>query len=214
MNESQHYASTQPLGRSARKHNAILDGATELFLSKGYNNTSMDDIAALSQVSKQTVYKHFSNKESLFVEIVERMAVTTGDRVIESVGENEGGGAGERLYAYALRQLREVLTPRLLQLRRVVIGEATRFPELARAFYENGPQRAIDTIAGLLRDLHAQGDLRVDDPDRAATQFNWLLMGGPLNRAMFLGDNAIPTDTEKQNMARRAVEVMISTYGM
>ena len=57
-------------GRSARKRRAILDAATAAFLRNGYLGTSMDEIAALAGVSKQTVYKHFADKERLFSEIV------------------------------------------------------------------------------------------------------------------------------------------------
>lgn len=203
-------------GRSARKHRAILEAATDMFLAKGYRDTSMDEVAAGSGVSKQTVYKHFSSKEALFVEIVERMALSTGDRVLATIAQSGDGATdiAEILYRYAVRQLQEVLKPRLLQLRRVVIGESTRFPELARTFYENGPQRAIDAIAGLLRDAVARGLLTVDDPDGAATQFNWLLMGDPLNRAMFLGDASIPSEAAMKRTARAAVDVMIAAYSV
>ncbi|MEU0812419.1 TetR/AcrR family transcriptional regulator [Streptomyces sp. NPDC005970] len=57
-------------GRSARKHEAIMEAATAVFMEKGYSGTSMDDIARLAAVSKQTVYKHFADKEKLFAEIV------------------------------------------------------------------------------------------------------------------------------------------------
>jgi TetR/AcrR family transcriptional regulator, mexJK operon transcriptional repressor len=53
-------------GRSARKRRAIMEAATTVFLGKGYLGTSMDEIAALAAVSKQTVYKHFADKEGLF----------------------------------------------------------------------------------------------------------------------------------------------------
>src|ERR1700722_12921271 len=56
--------------RSERKRAAILGAATAVFLRNGYVGTSMDEIAALAAVSKQTVYKHFADKESLFSEIV------------------------------------------------------------------------------------------------------------------------------------------------
>src|SRR5262249_56151890 len=56
--------------RSGRKRRAIMDAATTLFLRQGYPGTSMDQIAARAGVSKQTVYKHFADKERLFVEIV------------------------------------------------------------------------------------------------------------------------------------------------
>ena len=59
-----------PGGRSARKHAAILEAATQVFLAKGYLGTSMEEIATMAGVSKQTVYKHFADKETLFAEIV------------------------------------------------------------------------------------------------------------------------------------------------
>ena len=65
--------------RSAQKRRAILDAATEVFLKCGYPGASMDEIAALSSVSKQTVYKHFESKEALFVEIVTSMTDAAGD---------------------------------------------------------------------------------------------------------------------------------------
>jgi len=53
-------------GRSARKREAILQAATELFLIHEYAGTSMEDIAVAAAVSKQTVYKHFSDKQTCF----------------------------------------------------------------------------------------------------------------------------------------------------
>ena len=59
-----------PGGRSARKRRAIMEAATASFLRDGYRNTSMDQVAADAAVSKQTVYKHFADKQQLFREIV------------------------------------------------------------------------------------------------------------------------------------------------
>src|SRR4249920_3680583 len=55
--------------RSARKREAILEAATELFLTREYVGTSMEDVASAASVSKQTVYKHFSDKQTLFREV-------------------------------------------------------------------------------------------------------------------------------------------------
>src|SRR5436305_15065188 len=67
-------------GRSGRKRRAIIDAATRLFLDGGgYRGTSMDEIAALSGVSKQTVYKHFTDKEALFRAIVMATVDQAGD---------------------------------------------------------------------------------------------------------------------------------------
>jgi len=93
----------------------------------------MDEVAALAGVSKQTVYSYFSNKETLFIEIVTQMTSAGSDAVRNETGELEAGSdIAQYLRSYAYRQLRIVLTPRLMQLRRVVIGEVSRFPELGK----------------------------------------------------------------------------------
>lgn len=200
-------------GRSARKRRAILDAATEVFLKSGYLGTNMDEIAALSSVSKQTVYKHFSSKEALFVEIVGGMTTGAGDVVHNDVAQlAEGEDLAAYLTEYALRQLTVVLTPRIMQLRRLVVGEVTRFPELARVLYERGPARAMNMLAAVFAGLAERGLLEIDDPAVAAEHFNWLIMSAPLNRAMLLGDDAIPSPAELRRNAEAGVRVFLAAY--
>jgi TetR/AcrR family transcriptional regulator, mexJK operon transcriptional repressor len=200
--------------RSARKRRAILEAATEVFLRAGYLGTNMDEIAALSAVSKQTVYKHFGSKEALFVEIVSSMTGGAGDLVLEEVAELDAGGdVAGYLVDYAYRQLAGVLTPQLMQLRRLVIGEVSRFPELAAVLYERGPKRAVTALAAALARLAARGLLAIDDPVRAASQLNWLVMSEPLNQAMLLGDLAIPAPAELRRQAEEGVRVFLTAYG-
>lgn len=198
---------------SARKRQAILDAATEVFLRDGYLGTNMDEIAALSEVSKQTVYKHFASKEALFVEIVSSMTTRTGDSVHTEIDLAEGGDLTAYLVDYAHRQLSMVVTPPVMQLRRLVIGEVSRFPELAKVLYERGPMRALAALAATFERLDARGLLSVDDPMTAASQFNWLIMSQPLNQAMLLGDHAIPKPAELRRHAAEGVRVFLAAYG-
>lgn len=201
-------------GRSARKRRAILEAATEVFLKGGYLGTNMDEIAALSGVSKQTVYKHFASKEALFVEIVTTMTGAAGDLVYDDQPVLPGDGdVAAYLRDYALGQLTVVLTPRLMQLRRLVIGEVNRFPDLARVLYEGGPQRAISLLAAIFTDLAERGLLTIEDPIVAATHFNWLIMADPLNRAMLLGDDAIPSPEELRRHVAEGVRIFLAAYG-
>jgi TetR/AcrR family transcriptional repressor of mexJK operon len=201
-------------GRSAQKRTAILQAATEVFLKSGYLGTNMDEIAALSGVSKQTVYKHFASKEALFVEIVSSMTDGAGDVVRDEVAElDEGGDLAQYLDDYAYRQLAVVLTPRIMQLRRLVIGEVARFPDLAKVLYERGPQRAMATLAAMFERLAARGLLKLEDPMTAAAHFNWLVMSEALNRAMLLGDAAIPGAAELRRHADEGVRVFLAAYG-
>jgi TetR/AcrR family transcriptional repressor of mexJK operon len=212
--EGNEHTDVESDGRSARKRRAILDAATEVFLKSGYLGTNMDEIAALSSVSKQTVYKHFSSKEALFVEIVGGMTTGAGDVVHNDVAQlAEGQDLAVYLTEYALRQLTVVLTPRIMQLRRLVIGEVTRFPELARVLYERGPARAMNMLAAVFAGLAERGLLEIEDPGVAAEHFNWLIMSAPLNRAMLLGDAAIPSSAELRRNAEAGVRVFLAAYG-
>jgi AcrR family transcriptional regulator len=205
---------TDEPNRSERKRRAILEAATEVFLKSGYLGTNMDEIAALSAVSKQTVYKHFASKEALFIEIVTSMTDEAGDSVHSEVAElDDNGNVGEYLENYAFRQLRIVLTPRVMQLRRLVIGEVSRFPELAKVLYERGPMRALKTLAALFERLAGRGLLEIDDPMTAASHFNWLIMSAPLSQAMLLGDAAIPKQPELRRHAAEGVRVFLAAYG-
>ncbi len=101
--------------RSARKHSAILEAATTVFLDNGYLGTSMDEIAALARVSKQTVYKHFADKERLFVEIVTNMVNEISDPVYHEVlNLADSGDIDADLRDLARRLLEGVVQPRIL----------------------------------------------------------------------------------------------------
>jgi TetR/AcrR family transcriptional regulator, mexJK operon transcriptional repressor len=105
-----------------------------------------------------------------------------------------------------------VLTPKLMQLRRVVIGEVGRFPELGKALYEGGPKRAMAAMAAMFRGLADRGLLQIDDPAAAASHFNWLVMSQPLNQAMLLGDAGIPKPSALRRFAADGVRVFLAAY--
>ncbi|MHA6692982.1 TetR/AcrR family transcriptional regulator [Devosia sp. A449] len=204
--------SEKSLSKSERKRHIILDAATEVFLKQGYAGASMDEIVTLAGVSKPTVYSNFSGKETLFVEVVTNMSNATSDHV-HNRPQPEVEDVRAYLEEYALRQLTAVLTPRLMQLRRLVIGEVGRFPDLARVLWEGGPQRAMAALAGVFARLSERGLLSIDDPALAASHFNWLVMSEPLNRAMLLGDGAIPKPADLRRYAVDGVRVFLAAYG-
>lgn len=198
---------------SKRKHQAILAAAEQVFLRDGYIGANMDDLAALSQVSKQTVYKHFGSKEALFVELVGNMTTLAGNEVHHEVPDP---ATIEELSAflaeYAERQLTAVLTPRILQLRRLVIGEVARFPELGEVLWNSGPRRAMTSMAARFGRLAAVGLLRVDETESAASVFNWLVMSEPLNKAMLLGERAIPAQDSLRRHCAEVARVFLAAY--
>jgi TetR/AcrR family transcriptional repressor of mexJK operon len=203
----------EELGRTERKRAAITEAATELFLRDGYRGTSMDDIASAAGVSKQTVYKQFTEKEQLFCHVVEALVNAASDPVYDAVrGLHVTGDLETELRAVARRQLELVLEPRLMQLRRLVIAEVTRFPQLGKVFFDQGPRRTMDALADAFRDLAARGELDIDDPMVAAAHFNWLVMGAPLNQAMLLGLEAPPSAKELDQWATTGVKTFLAAF--
>ena len=201
-------------GRSAKKRGAILDAATTAFLANGYSGTSMDEIAARASVSKQTVYKQFKDKESLFAEIV----LVTIDQYIDPYYEEvvnlvDTGDIESDLRGLARRLVTMLMHPRLLRLRRLVIGEASRFPQLGRTYYERGPGRAATALASAFERLGERALLRFDDPLIAALHFNWLVVSIPVNAAMFTGDDEPFTPTELERYADAGARAFLDAYG-
>jgi TetR/AcrR family transcriptional repressor of mexJK operon len=202
-------------GRSATKRRAILEAATEAFLRNGYRGTSMDEIAAAASVSKQTVDKHFADKESLFSAIVRVTVEVASAPVSDEVRELQDSGDLEAdLRDLARRQLEMVMQPRILQLRRLVISEAARFPELGRMFYEQGAERTVSVLAATFDRLAARGLLSVPDPVVAASHFNWLVMSAPMNQAMLLGRDVTPAAADLDRFADNGVRAFLAAYGV
>jgi AcrR family transcriptional regulator len=198
--------------RSELKRHRILQSAEDLFLTHGFDGTSMDDVAVHANVSKQTVYNQFADKASLFVEIIQSLTARASDRVQTEMGVPKTvAQVATELSGHAERLLTIVLTPRLLRLRRLVIAETDRFPELGRALYDDGPGRAIADLAGHMRRWADRGLLSINDAMVAATQFNWLVMGEPVNKAMFRPDYIL-SQTARVRHIDKAVCVFIAAY--
>jgi AcrR family transcriptional regulator len=199
---------------SVRKRSAILDAAERVFLRDGYLGANLDELTTLAGVSKQTVYAHFGSKEGLFVELVTTMTRGAGDGVHTDELPDPSSAAELRtaLTDYAVRQLTAVMTPRILRLRRLVIGEEARFPELARVLWQNGPERAVEALAGHVARLDGLGWLAVADARGAAGYLNWLVMGEPVNRAMLLGDEDLPDADAVQGHCAEAVRIFLAAY--
>jgi len=204
-------------GRSARKRRAIMQAATALFLRDGYRSTSMDQIAADAAVSKQTVYKQFADKEQLFREIV--LEVTGNSEaiiadltsVLRSSEINSAADLRTVLTDLARRYIDGVLRPNVLSLRRLIIAEAERFPDLARTYFEQAPSRGIDIIAEALRSYEKRGLLKMGDPRLAAAQFAYLVLGIPQDRAQFCPTER-PSPAERDLLAAEAVRVFLAAY--
>jgi TetR/AcrR family transcriptional repressor of mexJK operon len=199
--------------REARKRAAILQAARQVFFANGFVGTSMDQVAATAAVSKQTVYKHFSDKEALFREVVTNVVQAREGGIPTDFLSTGRGPIGERLRSFARSFLRGVMQPDVLKLRRLVIGEVVRFPELGQSFYDLGPKRAAAQLALALAEAADRQGLSLEDPELAAEHLLGLILSVPLNQAMLLGDEISFTEAALNRYADEGVTTFLRSYG-
>jgi AcrR family transcriptional regulator len=156
------------------KREQIMAAARVIFCEQGYGVASMDAIARAAGVSKATVYAHFTGKEDLFGQMIQRECLTRF-RGFASLLVTDPIDPPTGLKRAAEEFMAPILSPAALAVHRVVIAESGRFPELGRIFYEAGPERTITALARYLEAADVQGKLAVPDPWLAATQFIGML---------------------------------------
>lgn len=173
----------------------ILDVATDLFLTDGYGVTSIEAIARRARISKRTFYSRFHDKAELFGAVVHRVVERL--RPSGDAGLFAGGTLEEILTRLAQIILRAALTPQALALHRLILAEATRFPELATVVTEQGGGReAVQRIGALLKGETHAGHLALENATFAAAQFLQMVVALPQRRALGLGTAMTPAELE------------------
>jgi AcrR family transcriptional regulator len=203
-----------PTGRRAeRKRNDILCAAREVFLANGYVGSTITDVAAQADTSKVTVYRHFGDKEGLFVAVVESAIAQAEDQsrdLVEALLESNDLAADLR--AFARQHVEAVTRPDLVRMRRMMIAEAERFPTLARTWHRRAPRQAHRTLGEVIQRLADRGLLRAEDAELAAQHLNYLILAAPLDEAMFTARTTPFPRPRLHRWADEAVRVFLAAY--
>ncbi|MBW8638453.1 TetR/AcrR family transcriptional regulator [Hoeflea sp. WL0058] len=173
----------------------IISLSAHLFLDKGYDNVSMNDIIEAAGGSKATIYHLFGNKEGLFVEVVRQMAHVAS----VSFEPEEVGTVEDQLNAMGCSFLGMILQPEILELHRLMVSMGKTFPGTTKLFFDAGPKNAYRHAAQWVERHQRMGELAPGDPQELATLFLDMLIGD-FQLAMLTSDRAIPGADE---IARR-----------
>lgn len=202
-------ASRREERRNSRRE-SILDVAARSFLELGYDGTTMSGIAGKLGGSKGTLWNYFPSKEVLFAAVIDRATIAFREQL--SLILNPDVEPATALRRFCAEFLRKLTSPEAIALHRLVVSEASRFPEMGKIFYERAPRRMQLLLADYLTGAMARGLLRKSDPLGAAQQLLGLCMSGSHHRLLMgspeaVSDNSIASDID------RATETFLSAYG-
>jgi AcrR family transcriptional regulator len=188
----------------------LLDAATKFFLEKGFDATSMGEIAKQAHASTETFYRHFPTKEELFERVLlRRTELLKGElnSVLMSQDPPE-----KALAAFGELGLSLLLAPEALSLHRVLVMEKGRFPEIVDSFHAQGPAKVQDALASYLAEQVKKGKLRKMNPDVGARQFFDLVIP-EFHFGMNLRSRPAPTKVETRQRVKEAIDCFLHGYG-
>lgn len=138
-----------PREKEGEVEERILEAALHVFIARGYEGASIDEIAEIGKAGKPSIYARFTNKETLFREVVLRWA----QRPAEMAGSVTSGTILERFQSAGILIVQRAIRGETIGLIRSVIGEATRHPDLATTIHDamraHGEATALKLVAEL-----------------------------------------------------------------
>lgn len=167
---------TGPTGakRPASPRERIVRSAAKLFLEKGYDKVSINDIIDTVGGSKGTIYSHFGSKEKLFEAVVEQMCAD----VTIHIDTRPIGTIEEQLTRIGHTFVSNVVSAPILRFHRLMTSIGRDFPAAGRLFYDTGPRQAQKMIGDWIALHQRAGNIRDDvDAYRLAVLFHDMLIG-------------------------------------
>jgi AcrR family transcriptional regulator len=136
---------SNPVSRWRRRKDArpgeIIEAALELFVTRGFNATRLDDVANQAGISKGTLYLYFSSKEDLFRAVVQQIIVPEVEKAERQAAEFKGSQA-DLIKSLIHNWWNVVGKSRLSSIPKLMVSEAAHFPELAEFYVNNVVARA------------------------------------------------------------------------
>ncbi len=168
----------RPTREQARQRQAeLLAVALDTFLEFGYDQATMEQIATAIGMSKRTVYAHYADKEALFRAAVLR-AIEHYRVPREAMEALVTDDLAETLRGIGRLRITNASDATSIKLQRLLAAQAHRFPELFNASFERGVGPTIAFLRDLFARHEARGEVSVPEPERAATAFLSVVVGG------------------------------------
>ncbi len=170
----------------------ILEAAARVFLERGYDGASIDEIAVEARAGKPTIYARYPGKEALFSAVVAQKIRQNSSFETPAA---RGLSSEDRLKAVATALVERALTSEAVGLVRVAVAESRRFPNLASNVGRMARDRGDETVARLLGELARSDEMAAltafapDHLEATARRFTEMVVLPIVMRALF-GESA------------------------
>lgn len=188
----------------------VLDAAVEVFLDRGFEQSSMEQVALAAGVARRTVFNLFDSKEALFRAAVEQAWAAMP---IADIGTQDTSFADPEIGLTRMGlAISDFWAPQAaVAMVRLIISEHRRFPQLAQDYLSLGKLPALGALIEYLGELDRHGGLSVPDPDLAARQFVGLI-NEPLLWFRVLGQPGAPAEDRRAHVVDEAVKTFLARY--
>ena len=161
------------LESAGQRRERIIRAVAPLFLKKGYDNVTIDDIIGVVGGSKATIYAWFGGKEGLFEAVVRQKC----EDVTLAIDIDPKGSLEEQLTTIGYSFLATVLSPPILEFHRLMVSIGRTFPDAGRLFFQTGPVSAYKLVASWIEKHQEDGRIEKEDPYWLAVLFLDMLIG-------------------------------------
>ncbi|MDY6983640.1 MAG: TetR/AcrR family transcriptional regulator [Pseudomonadota bacterium] len=152
--------------RTTDKREEVLDIASETFLSKGFDGTSINVMAREAGISKESIYRYFGSKEDLFLAVVERELEVYKQGMLETISHFQGKSLKEALYSVGEATLRVASDDRTLALRRLIFQMSANGSKVGTHYFSVGPDIAYQNLVRLFEHYKPESEYSVSKLSR------------------------------------------------
>lgn len=197
--------------RNKRSRGEVRNGklkkvAADLFLKRGYEGVTLDEIVERAGGSKSTIYSEFGGKGGLFLNSIESLCREANEPLTKI--DYTGLNLEESLKKLSFHILKLITAKRSVELHRLAIGEALNRPEVGEAWYTHGPARTASFIRSVL-ETHRDELRKTTIPmERMAVILHDTLTGDALYRRL-AGVGKRQNDTELERLASQTVDIIL-----
>ena len=174
--------------RSLERRAKLLAVAQDLFLAKGYDLVTVDEIVERAGGSKTNVYQHFGSKSVLLREVVSSLTRKIVPSIPVILDEDIAvflGRSGRKI-------LGQLLTNKSIQLHRLVVAQSAEHPAVTKRFFREFHYYLREELASRLSPQQQRGRIKAGmTPNQLAETFLSMLGWEQLLRQMVTGTHEL-----------------------